>query len=481
VKGQSLLTSSGTWTGSPISYTYQWLVCNAGGEACRVLSGANASSYELAATDVGHAIRVVVTASNATGSTAQTSAATVAVSMANYTCTTTVAPSMSPSEIAGLIVSAADGSTVCMASGSYPFMDVLGATHKSYVTVRPVPGARATVAGMEVHDSSFLRFQGLHMTEGFNMRDGVTRPGSHDYQFIEDIFEEPLYGIVLSGGAGPIKKVLIEDNYMRHVHLEHGEVEGKCNAGYAQGQDVTAYYAEGVTITHNVFKQAEWHYIQGGGAGPEGVRVEHNLFEGRVYLACSHLNVWQIVSGGINDTFAHNIVRGESGKGASVIGLIFENGAGGMECATKMTNSTIDDNLFIDAAEGYNVMLMTTRNLAYINNTVVGGEWGQWIDRSNLCGPDENLTAEHNIGVQTESAGSPQRFVLEACRSCKFEYNVSDESTADQLNSTHFLLNWKPTWTTNSWNPASEPEPPAGYYSPVGLPFAAGYEGGVGP
>ena len=56
-----------------------------------------------------------------------------------------------------------------------------------------------------------------------------------------------------------------------HVHLEKPESEGKCSAGYAQGQDVTIFNAEGVTIAHNTFKQAEWHYIQGGGASSEAV------------------------------------------------------------------------------------------------------------------------------------------------------------------------------------------------------------------
>jgi len=389
---------------------------------------------------------------------------------------------MSPSTIASSIVTAAGGSTICLANGSYPFMDVSGATHRSYVTIRPAPHARATVAGMEVRDSSFLRFRGLHMTGGFNMRDGVTYAGSHDYQFIEDTFEEPLYGIVLAGGAGPIKKVLIEKNYMHHVRLEHGEVGGRCDAGYAEGQDVTLYSAEGVTIAHNIFKQAEWHYIQGGSKGSEGVTVEHNLFEGHIFLACSHLNVWQIVSGGVDDTFANNIVRGESGTGASVIALIFENGAGGAECATKITNSTISNNLFIDAAKGYNVMLMTTKGLTYSHNTVVGGEWGQWLERSTLCGAGEGLTAERNIGVQTESASSPQRFIVGGCRArCVFEYNVSDDATADELNSRHYRRNWKPRWRTTTWTLSTEPTPPAGYYRPRGLPFAAGYQGHAGP
>jgi hypothetical protein len=395
-------------------------------------------------------------------------------------CSSTVSAGMGGSAIAGVIVGAADGSTVCLAAGSYPFIHVVGAVHASYVTVRPVPGASVSVAGMEVQNSSFLRFVGLRMTEGFNMRD-TSVGASHDYQFIEDSFEEPLFGIVLDGGSGPIKRVLIERNYMHYVHLD-AEHKASCNGGYAQGQDVTMDYAEGVTIAHNTFRQAEWHYIQGGGAGPEGVVVEHNLFEGRIFLACSHLNVWQIWGGGVNDTFASNVVRGEAGKGASVIGLIFENGAGGQECGTTMTNTTVTNNLFVDAAEGYNAMLFTTKGLTYSHNTVVRGTWGQWLDRNTFCGASSNLTIEHNIGVETESTGSPQRFILGECTgTCKFDYNVSDDNTANQWGSTHHLTGWTPSWTTTSWNPTTQPTPPDGFYAPTGLPFQAGSEGTVGP
>lgn len=481
-QGMNLEASTGEWTESPTSYVYVWQDCNAQGEDCTNAAGPIGATYELGAGDVGHTVRVLVTATNTVGSRSQVSAPTAEVSPAGLTCAVTATPGMGANAIASAIVTAADGSTVCLASGVYPLIHLVGAEHHSYVTVRPAAGATATVAGMEVQNSSFLRFQDLHMTAGFNMRDVTTLPASHDYQFIENTFEEPLYGIVLNGSVKPIKKVAIERNFMRHVHLERGEVGGKCDAGYAEGQDVTLYYAEGVTIAHNTFKQAEWHYIQGGSAGGEGVVVEHNLFEGHIYLACSHLNVWQIYSGGVDDTFAHNVVRGESGKDASVIGLIFENGAGGLGCSTTMTNSNVSDNLFVDAAEGYNVMLFTTKNLTYSHNTIVRGEWGQWLDRSSFCGAGENLTAEHNIGVETESPGSPQRFVFGECKgSCLFEYNVSDDATANGLGAAHYLNGWKPSWTTTAWNPATEPSPPAGYYTPVGLPFAAGYEGGVGP
>ena len=66
-QGQTLSTSSGTWNGSPTSYSYQWQDCNSAGAGCSNIGGATSSSYTLAASDVTHTVRVLVTASNSGG------------------------------------------------------------------------------------------------------------------------------------------------------------------------------------------------------------------------------------------------------------------------------------------------------------------------------------------------------------------------------------------------------------------------------
>ncbi len=88
-QGQTLTASTGTWVGTePITYVYQWESCNSLGEGCLDVSGATASTYTLAAGDVGNTLRVTVTASNTAGSASATSSASAAVS-ANSTCTDT--------------------------------------------------------------------------------------------------------------------------------------------------------------------------------------------------------------------------------------------------------------------------------------------------------------------------------------------------------------------------------------------------------
>ncbi|MGD0455341.1 MAG: hypothetical protein ABSB69_17275, partial [Solirubrobacteraceae bacterium] len=77
---KTLTASTGTWTGSPtITYSYQWESCNTAGESCSSISGATASSYTIAHEQVGHTIRVKVTAKNSAGEASATSAQTATV------------------------------------------------------------------------------------------------------------------------------------------------------------------------------------------------------------------------------------------------------------------------------------------------------------------------------------------------------------------------------------------------------------------
>jgi hypothetical protein len=78
--GSTLTANNGTWTGpTPITFTYQWTVCDNNGAACHDISGATSNTYVLKNDDAGNTIRVRVTAKNSAGSTSATSAATAVV------------------------------------------------------------------------------------------------------------------------------------------------------------------------------------------------------------------------------------------------------------------------------------------------------------------------------------------------------------------------------------------------------------------
>lgn len=79
--GQTLTSSTGTWNGTPTSYSYQWRKADTSSGTYTNISGAISSTYVLASDDVTKFLKVGVIATNAGGSSSETlSSATTAVS-----------------------------------------------------------------------------------------------------------------------------------------------------------------------------------------------------------------------------------------------------------------------------------------------------------------------------------------------------------------------------------------------------------------
>ena len=109
VRGQTLSASFGVWAGSPVSFGYQWRRCDGAGASCADIGGATTQSYVLQAADVGKTLRVVVTATNAAGSTPATSAQTAVVVATATVPVNTSLPSVSGSAIQGQSLVAGNG------------------------------------------------------------------------------------------------------------------------------------------------------------------------------------------------------------------------------------------------------------------------------------------------------------------------------------------------------------------------------------
>lgn len=84
--GSVLTTTNGTWTNSPISYTYQW-------KRGATNIGTNTNTYTLVAADSTASITCVVTATNASGSTSATSNT---ITAGNYGPINIIAPTITP-------------------------------------------------------------------------------------------------------------------------------------------------------------------------------------------------------------------------------------------------------------------------------------------------------------------------------------------------------------------------------------------------
>ena len=160
-KDQSLTATSGSWSGTdPIAFAYQWLRCDDDGDDCVTIPGATGPAYVLGSDNVGHRIRVRVTASNADGSAQATSAATAEVT--EGTPVNQTEPQISGSATEGQTLTASNGTWVgaqpmtfsyrwvrCAADGGNPdgtnCAVISGATKSTYALVAADVGSRLRV------------------------------------------------------------------------------------------------------------------------------------------------------------------------------------------------------------------------------------------------------------------------------------------------------------------------------------------------
>jgi uncharacterized protein YukE len=141
--GQTLSADDGTWTGTaPISYSYQWRRCDADGSNCSDISGATNATHNVNGDDVGHALRIVVTATNAAGNASATSAATSEVTALAPSGSTP--PAITGPTVEGETLTAGDGTWSGTAPFTYTYQwrrcdasgdncsDITGATASTY-------------------------------------------------------------------------------------------------------------------------------------------------------------------------------------------------------------------------------------------------------------------------------------------------------------------------------------------------------------
>jgi GH25 family lysozyme M1 (1,4-beta-N-acetylmuramidase) len=111
--GTRLTAVPGEWSGGkPVAFTYQWQSCDSAGAGCTSIAGATLPTYVAGATDVGHALKLAVTATGKAGSATAVSPASVAVGSGGSAATRLAAlapPQVSGSAVAGQTLSAAVG------------------------------------------------------------------------------------------------------------------------------------------------------------------------------------------------------------------------------------------------------------------------------------------------------------------------------------------------------------------------------------
>jgi hypothetical protein len=157
VDGAVLTATAGIWSGTqPLAYAHQWQRCDSLA-GCHDVIGATGTTYALRAADVGFAIRVVVTASNAVGSSSAASAPTAVVTATEEPPVNTAPPAITGTAVPGTTLTADPG----LWSGTEPIayayqwqrcdsagagcLDIAGASAKTYTVATADAGSSLRV------------------------------------------------------------------------------------------------------------------------------------------------------------------------------------------------------------------------------------------------------------------------------------------------------------------------------------------------
>ncbi|MGO9900193.1 MAG: C1 family peptidase [Solirubrobacteraceae bacterium] len=152
--GQTLTATTGTWSGAPTSYAYQWQRATGNGANWTPIANATSSTYLEATADVSASLRVAVTATNSYGFSAAYSAAVGPV--LSGAPSNTAAPVVTGTQREGSTLSASAG-TWSPAASSYAYQwqrsanggstwaSISGATGTTYVLESPDVGALVRV------------------------------------------------------------------------------------------------------------------------------------------------------------------------------------------------------------------------------------------------------------------------------------------------------------------------------------------------
>ena len=115
IVGNILTASNGSFSGTgPFNYSYRWLRCPASGsggngEGCTAITGGTFRRYTVGTADVGHRLRVRVTAANSEGTATSTSNATAIVRAAPARPQNTAPPTISGTPQVGQTLTANSG------------------------------------------------------------------------------------------------------------------------------------------------------------------------------------------------------------------------------------------------------------------------------------------------------------------------------------------------------------------------------------
>ena len=118
-QGQTLSAATGSWAPAPSGYAYQWERCSATGAACAAIPAATSPAYTVVGADDYHQLAVLVTASNADGSTSVLSEPTAVVLDTNGYPSPPSPPALVSGSLPSIVGTAREGDVLAAQPGQW--------------------------------------------------------------------------------------------------------------------------------------------------------------------------------------------------------------------------------------------------------------------------------------------------------------------------------------------------------------------------
>lgn len=363
-------------------------------------------------------------------------------------------------DIQGALRSAAPGTVICLAPGSYPSLSLSNIAPAGNVTLESPTQGGANLGAVNLGGN----VQNLTI-QGFNMTDGAGAIGTESnvvfaYNTISGNSGASGGFHLYAGAGGTQNNIQMIYNQIDHLAPPDLSPAGAGECAEVDGGDGLEH---NIVFSHNVCGPGiANHYTQLGGVS--GLVEDDNVFLGPAAAEAlstqQHNNVLHIFGDSNNVDFSGNVIKNTDSRGQTVL---IESG--------QFSNITVNNNLDIEDPAcltnsncfQYAFWVEPSQGMTFTNNTVIGSYWGVLLGdyETGDYATGSNWTIAHNIIVNTKD--NADLSYQHCASSCSIDYNVTSDGSARQGGSTHYVVNWSPRWANTS------------AYPPLGLPFAAGF------
>ena len=340
---------------------------------------------------------------------------------AQSTCTQTLSVG---ANIASAVSNAANGSVICLNSGSYGSVNLFDISRSGYVTVQSTTNKDASISP-QVGNTDYVRFESLTIS-GFVLQNSC----STHVQWVNNNFSGQ--GLTLSNdGCGDLDTT-IDGNSFTAFDVDGG-YEGR----------VSLVYGSGITLTNNFF---------GDGGASDGVQLLGNVSNVNVGPGNTFSGILESLCG---DVHCDAIQLYGAGSGIIIEKNLFENGDTFIMAPDGSSGVTVRNNIFDGNGVSYSdkIQFGTASSPIFEHNTLRNIRAS--FDSKTENPASTNVIARNNIlidGSLWKTAGG------NGCSSCSFTYNLFDSSsnasgTNNVIGTPIFAGGSNPNWS--GWQLAS--------------------------